>query len=75
MNDTNSHIAQQLSHVDSVLQQQRTGLAPKAVRALLSEDTLTATRSSALMMTVSARHPKPSFPDDAQTTLMWSRRC
>jgi hypothetical protein len=40
MNNANSHIAQQLAHVASVLQQQRTGLAPKAVTAVLSEDTL-----------------------------------
>ena len=48
MNDTNSHIAQQLAHVASVLQQQRTGLAPKAVTAVLSEDTLVVTLHDAL---------------------------
>ena len=48
MNSTNSHIAQQLAHVASVLQQQRTGLAPKAVTAVLSEDTLVVTLHDAL---------------------------
>ena len=48
MNDTNSQIAQQLAHVASVLQQQRTGLAPKAVTAVLSEDTLVVTLHDAL---------------------------
>ena len=48
MNDTNPDIAQQLAHVASVLQQQRTGLAPKAVTAVLSEDTLVVTLHDAL---------------------------
>ena len=48
MNNTNSHIAQQLAHVASVLQQQRTGLAPKAVTAVLNEDTLVLTLHDAL---------------------------
>ena len=48
MNDTNSQIAQQLAHVAGVLQQQRTGLAPKAVTAVLSEDTLVVTLHDAL---------------------------
>ena len=48
MNNANSHIAQQLAHVASVLQQQRTGLAPKAVTAVLSEDTLVVTLHDAL---------------------------
>ena len=48
MNNTNSHIAQQLAHVASVLQQQRTGLAPKAVTVVLSEDTLVVTLHDAL---------------------------
>jgi uncharacterized protein YbcI len=48
MNSTNSHIAQQLAHVASVLQQQRTGLAPKAVTAVLSDDTLVVTLHDAL---------------------------
>jgi uncharacterized protein YbcI len=48
MNSTNSHIAQQLAHVASVLQQQRTGLAPKAVTAVLSDDMLVVTLHDAL---------------------------
>ena len=48
MNSTDSHIAQQLAHVASVLQQQRTGLAPKAVTAVLSDDTLVVTLHDAL---------------------------
>ena len=48
MNDTNSHISQQLARVASVLQQQRTGLAPNAVTADLSEDTLVVTLHDAL---------------------------
>jgi uncharacterized protein YbcI len=48
MNNTKTHIAQQLAHVASVLQQQRTGLAPKAVTAVLSEDTLVVTLHDAL---------------------------
>ena len=48
MNNTNSHIAKQLAHVASVLQQQRTGLASKAVTAVLSEDTLVVTLHDAL---------------------------
>ena len=50
MNNANSHIAQQLAHVASVLQQQRTGLAPKAVTAVLSEDTLVVTLYDALTL-------------------------
>ena len=48
MNNTNSHIAQHLAHVASVLQHQRTGLAPKAVTVVLSEDTLVVTLHDAL---------------------------
>jgi uncharacterized protein YbcI len=48
MNETNSHIARQLAHAASVLQQQVTGLAPKAVTAVLSEDTLVVTLHDAL---------------------------
>jgi hypothetical protein len=43
MNNTCSLIAQQLAHMASVSQQQRTGLATKAVTAVLSEDTLVVT--------------------------------
>ena len=48
MNNTNSNLAKQLAHVAGVLQQQRTGLAPKAVTAVLSEDTLVVTLHNAL---------------------------
>ena len=48
MNHTNSPIAQQLAQMASVLQQQRTGLAPRAVTAVLSEDTLVVTLHDAL---------------------------
>jgi len=39
---------QQLAHVASKLQQQRTGLAPRAVTVVLSEDTLVVTMHDAL---------------------------
>jgi uncharacterized protein YbcI len=48
MNNTSSHIAQQLALVASALQQQRTGVAPKAVTVVLSEDTLVVTFRDAL---------------------------
>ena len=48
MNETDSHIAQQLASVAGALQQQRTGLAPKTVTAILSEDTLVVTLHDAL---------------------------
>lgn len=48
MNDTNTQITQQLAHLAGVLQQQRTGLAPKAVTAVISEDTLVVTLHDAL---------------------------
>ncbi|MCA9214300.1 MAG: DUF2294 family protein [Planctomycetales bacterium] len=48
MSNTNSQIAQQLSHLASVLHQQRTGVAPKAVTAVISEDTLVVTLHDAL---------------------------
>ncbi len=48
MDTTDSHIAQQLAGVATALQQQRTGLAPKAVTAILSEDTLVVTLHDAL---------------------------
>ena len=48
MNEPSSDIEQQLAHVACVLQQQRTGLAPKAVTAVLSEDTLVVTLHDAL---------------------------
>ena len=54
MNETSLHISQQLAHVASVLQQQRTGLAPKAVTAVLSEDTLVVTLHDALAATIEA---------------------
>jgi uncharacterized protein YbcI len=41
-------MAEQLARVASVLQQQRTTLAPKAVTAILSEDTLVVTLHDAL---------------------------
>jgi len=76
MNNANSHIAQQLAHVASVLQQQRTGLAPKAVTAVLSEDTLVVTlhdaltpaviRSSARMTTDSVRRLNMMLQDDSE---------
>ncbi len=48
MNESNSHLAQQLARVASVLQEQRTGLPPKAVTAVLSEETLVVTLHDAL---------------------------
>ena len=48
MNDTNSEVSQQLAYVAGVLQHQRTGLAPKAVTAVLNEDTLVLTLHDAL---------------------------
>ena len=46
--ETNSQITQQLAHMAGALQQQRTGLAPKAVTVILSEDTLVVTLRGAL---------------------------
>jgi uncharacterized protein YbcI len=48
LNETNSHITQQLAHVASALQQQRTGHAPKTVTVILREDTLVVTFHEAL---------------------------
>ena len=48
MYDHDSHIARELARVASTLQQQRTGLAPKAVSVILSEDTLVVTLNDAL---------------------------
>lgn len=48
MNSTASHITEQLAKMASSLQQQRTGLAPKAVTVILSEDTLVVTLHDAL---------------------------
>lgn len=50
MNDTNSRITQQLAHVAAELQQQRTGVAPKGVTVVLSEDTLVVTLHDALTL-------------------------
>jgi uncharacterized protein YbcI len=54
MNCTNSHIAQQLAHAASVLQQQKTELAPEAVNTVLSDDTLVVTLHSAFTPAESA---------------------
>ena len=43
MNETDSPIPKQLSRMAGRLQEQRTGLAPKSVTAVLSEDTLVLT--------------------------------
>jgi uncharacterized protein YbcI len=48
VNETDSRITQQLASVASALQQQKTGLAPKAATAILSEDTLVVTLHDAL---------------------------
>ena len=48
MNETKSQITQQLARMASLMQQQRTGLAPKAVTVILSEDTLVVTLHDAL---------------------------
>ena len=48
MNETDTHIPQQLSRMAGGLQEQRTGLAPKSVTAVLSEDTLVVTLYGAL---------------------------
>jgi uncharacterized protein YbcI len=48
MNDTHSQITQELAQMASSLQQQRTGLAPKAVTVILGEDTLVMTLHDAL---------------------------
>ena len=47
-NESDSQLRQQLAHMASTLQQQRTGLAPKAVTVILSEDTLVVTLHDAL---------------------------
>ena len=48
MNETHSQITHQLAEMASSLQAQRTGLAPKAVTVVLSEDTLVVTLHDAL---------------------------
>jgi uncharacterized protein YbcI len=48
MNEPNSEIAQQLAHLASRFQEQRTGHAPKAVNVVLSDDTLIITLLEAL---------------------------
>ncbi len=48
MNESNSQMTQQLARVASTLQQKRTGVAPKAVTAILSQNTLVVTMEDAL---------------------------
>jgi uncharacterized protein YbcI len=48
MNDAHSQITQHLAEMASSLQQQRTGCAPKAVTAILGEDSLVMTVYGAL---------------------------
>lgn len=48
MNETHSQITQRLAEMARSLQQQRTGLAPKAVTVILNEDTLVMTLHDAL---------------------------
>ena len=48
MNSSAFDITEQLAEMASLLQQQRTGVAPKAVTAVLSEDTLVVTLHDAL---------------------------
>lgn len=50
MNETDSPIPQQLSRMAGRLQEQRTGLAPRSVTAVLSEDTLVVTLYDALTL-------------------------
>ena len=48
MNESKSHMTQQLARVASTLQQNRTGVAPTAVNAILSKNTLVVTLEDAL---------------------------
>jgi len=48
MNQSTSQMTQQLARVASTLQQQTTGVAPKAVTAILNENTLVVTLEDAL---------------------------
>jgi uncharacterized protein YbcI len=48
MNDSDSRITQQLARVAGILQQERTGLAPRSVTATLGQDTLVVTMHDAL---------------------------
>jgi uncharacterized protein YbcI len=48
MNESKSPLTQQVGRVAGALQQKRTGVAPKAVTAILSEDTLVVTLDDAL---------------------------
>ena len=48
MNESNGTVAQQVAEAARAFQQQRTGLAPKAVTVVLSEDTLVITLHDAL---------------------------
>ena len=48
MNESESPVTKQIARVASILQQKRTGVAPKAVTAMLSENTLVVTLDDAL---------------------------
>ncbi len=48
MNESKSPLTQQVARVAGALQQKRTGVVPKAVTAILSEDTLVVTLDDAL---------------------------
>jgi uncharacterized protein YbcI len=48
MNESKSPLTRQVARVAGALQQKRTGVAPKAVTAILSEDTLVVTLDDAL---------------------------
>jgi len=58
--EADSQITQQIARVASVLQQQRTGHAPKAVTVILSEDTLVVTFHDALTLAEKALSRSPA---------------
>ena len=71
MNSTASNITEQLAEIASSLQQQRTGLAPKAVTVILSEDTLVVTLHDAL---TPAEKALASTPEGAAQMQEFHRR-
>ena len=60
MDQSKATMAQQLGHAASAFEQQRTGPVPKAVRGVLSEDTLVITLRGALSPAEKAQSQSPA---------------
>ena len=79
MNESKSHMTQQLARVAGVLQRQRTGVAPTVVTAILSENTLVVTLDDALTLAEQAlvRTPRGAgehkYPTDNSSPVRPSR--